>query len=121
MLLPVHRRHNPLLVAREGLKDGGAGEGTLRSARVDGDGTTHSHPEERRHVSVRSRHTHEFPSGQTCGTVAGYMEYLPVKADGTVSWEPSPSDVTSRYSIGTVADDWSQTRLQALDTPFKIV
>jgi len=114
-------------VARE-LKDGARG-GMLRAEHVVGDGTTHSHPPVRRldasatptHVSVDSRHVHEFPSGHTCGTVAGYMTYLPLKADGSVSWEPSPSDVTGQYSIGTVATDWSQTQLQALDAPLKIV
>ena len=85
----------------------------LAARRLDATGATH--------VSVVSRHTHEFPSSHTCGTVAGYMAYLPIKADGSVSWKRSPSDVTEQYSIGTVADDWTQTRLQALDTPLKIV
>jgi len=114
-------------VARE-LKNGGFDGDTLRTARVDGDGTTHSHRVARRlssgtatHVSVESRHIHEFPTGHTCGTIAGYMAYLPLKSDGSVSWEPSPSNVTDQYSIGTVANDWSQTRLQALDAPLKIV
>jgi hypothetical protein len=73
------------------------------------------------HVSVVSRHVHEFPNGHTCGTVTGYMEYLPVKADDSVSWSPSPSDVIDRYSFGTVSSDWSQTRLQDFAAPIKIL
>jgi hypothetical protein len=49
------------------------------------------------------------------------MEYLPLKADGSVSWDPSPSDVTQQYAIGTVASDWSLTQLQTLSTPLKVV
>jgi hypothetical protein len=49
------------------------------------------------------------------------MQYLPLKADGSVSWAPSPSDVTQQYAIGTVASDWSVTQLQASNSAFKIV
>jgi hypothetical protein len=49
------------------------------------------------------------------------MEYLPLKADGSVSWDPSPSDVTQQYAIGTVATDWSVTQLQASNSAFKLV
>jgi len=72
-------------------------------------------------VSVDSRHPHEFPDGHTCGTIDGFMAYLPLKADGSEQWDPSPSDVTDEYTISTVADGWSTTRLQSLPAPYKIV
>ena len=72
-------------------------------------------------VSVQSKHVHEFPSGHSCGAVGGYMAYLPLKADGTASFAPSPSDTTGDYTLATVANDWRITQLDRFPAPLKIV
>ena len=73
------------------------------------------------YVSVSSKHVHEFPNGHTCGAISGYMQYLPLRSDGSVSMAPSPADVAAEYSLSTIAQGWSATTLQAHPAPFKIV
>ena len=106
--------------ARVVVENGNGGPAPTVNKKVAGD-TLQSHAAKRRlstatptHVSVESRQVHEFPSGHSCGTIAGFVTSLPLKADGSVSWDPSPSDVTDQVSIGTVDNpNWSQARLQA--------
>lgn len=108
------------------------------SIQVDANRTTTNEPEPRRlsafrklhrklqsasptYVSVQSRHVHEFPSSHTCGTVSGYMQFLPTTSGGQVSWNPSPSDVTSNMAIVNVANDWSTTTLDSLASPLRVL
>ena len=48
-------------------------------------------------------------------------QLLPVAADGTVTWSPSPSDLPAdgNVSLVSVASDWSTTELQQFRPPFK--
>ena len=73
-------------------------------------------------VSVPSRHIHEFPAGHSCPTaVAGYMQSLPLKATGGVSWEASPSDVTDEISLVSVNKRWATTEIASHPVPLKLV
>lgn len=100
----------------------------IREVRVGSEGL--ALPEQRRlqssagatHLSLPSRHVHEFPSGHTCGDVAGFMAMLPVKkADSAPTWQTSPSDVTADASLVKVASDWSTTAISSLPVPIKVV
>ena len=73
------------------------------------------------HVSVPSRVVHEFASGHSCGSVSGYMRSLPVKADGAVTYQPSPSDVTDGEQLSKVASDWSTTSIVGHTAPLKLI
>jgi len=72
-------------------------------------------------VSVASKHVHEFPSGHQCGATTGYMQFLPVKANGDATWAPSPSDVSGNMTLVKVATDWTTTTIQEAASPIKVV
>jgi len=73
------------------------------------------------YLSVPAKETHEFPSDHTCGTVGGYMQSLPVKQSGGVSWDPSPSDVSVDVALVNVANDWSTTDVHSHVSPLTVV
>lgn len=73
------------------------------------------------YLSVPAKETHEFPSDHTCGTVGGYMQSLPVKQSGGVSWDPSPSDVGVDVALVNVANDWSTTNVHSHVSPLTVV
>ena len=75
------------------------------------------------YLSVRkaSHVVHEFPSGHTCPNVQGFTQLLPIAADGTVSWDPSPLVPSANLSLGSVASDWSVSEVQRMPAPFKVV
>ena len=72
-------------------------------------------------VSVPARQVHEFVNGHSCPNVGGYMQALPVKTSGGVSWSPSPSDVTSEISLGAVSTGWSMLETSTLPSPLRLV
>jgi len=73
------------------------------------------------HIQKASHVLHEFPSGHTCPNVQGFTQVLPIAADGTVSWGPSPLVPSANLSLGSVASDWSVSEVQKMPAPFKVV
>ena len=73
------------------------------------------------YVSLPSRHVHEFPDGHDCPTLDGLMKLLPRTSSGSISYDPSPNDVTSDVSLVKVESDWSTTAVNNMAAPYKIV
>ena len=72
-------------------------------------------------VAVPAVQVHEFTDGHGCSNIGGYMQALPVKATGGISYDPSPNDVTGDISLVSVASDWSTTEIAASPAPLKLV
>ena len=74
------------------------------------------------YVAVSTIHLHEFPDTTSCTPApSGYMQFLPVKSSGGVTWEPSPSDVGDQMSLVKVGSDWNSTEMQTMAAPLKVV
>jgi hypothetical protein len=49
------------------------------------------------------------------------MQLLPKKADGTVTYDPSPTDVTTDVALVSVSSDWSTSSIDSFAAPLKVV